>query len=111
METLMYNINEDAVRKFWNKYPVAVESMVPYLKLGFTGLQKSYCQWLEGTEALRDSLECGAGSETVESPCFGTKTFYKYEWDGCRGWAEVFEYLYKNINLHEDLEITQRRVI
>ena len=93
METLMYYVNEDAVKAFCEKYPVAAESMVPYLK---PGLQKSYCKWLNETEGLRDSLECGADAVTRESASFGTKTFYKYEWNGCRGWAEVFEYLYKN---------------
>ena len=34
----------------------------------------------------------GGRGECIGSVAFGTKTFYKYDWDACSGWAEVFEF-------------------
>ena len=34
----------------------------------------------------------GGRAECIGSVAFGTKTFYKYDWDACSGWAELFQY-------------------
>ena len=47
-------------------------------------------------KTLKDMNESklGGNAETISSPTFGTKTFYKYDWCGTGGYAEVFQYVY-----------------
>ena len=47
----------------------------------------------------KNESKLGGRGETISSVSFDTKTFYKYDWDVCTGWAEVFQFVYnKNKN-------------
>ena len=89
MNKLVFSINESNCIKFLKKYP-----HVAYLMTQSKGknLLSAYKNFLK----LKDMNEgkLGAKSETISSPTFGTKTFYKFDFCGCGGWAEVFEFVY-----------------
>ena len=99
-ETLCYNVREGAVSEFLSNYPAVRGAMTPYVELycaGYGSLLACYNRWLEETENERNSGAWGAAGTTRSSEAFGTKTFWNYEWNGCGGWAEVYEYLVKEV--------------
>jgi hypothetical protein len=60
-------------------------------------LLSSYKNFLKLKDLNESKL--GGKAEITSSPTFGTKTFYKFDFCGCGGWAEVFEFVYnKNLN-------------
>ena len=88
---ICYTVKKVAVENFLSKYYGVENSMDPYL--GAKTVLGGYISWLK----KHNPSECNlfkAREKTVSSPHFGTKTFLKYEWNGCSGWAEVFQYLY-----------------
>ena len=94
-DKLCYFIKEDAVLSFLKKYPSVEKSIKSFLGCK-SNLFDSYATWLEATNTERnESSSWGATPDTIESKSFGTKTFYKYDFCGTTGWAEIFEYLHR----------------
>ena len=89
MNKLVFSINEPNCIKFLKKYP-----HVAYLMTQSKGknLLSAYKKFLKLKDINESKL--GAKAEIVSSPTFGTKTFYKFDFCGCGGWAEVFEFVY-----------------
>jgi hypothetical protein len=83
-----YRVIPSKVEKFLKKYPQVEKSMKPFLS---TRLLHGYKKWLNWKGKNEDKL--GGRAETVDSPSFGSKTFYKHDFDGMTGWAAVFQYL------------------
>ena len=84
---LVYKVNEKACIAFLDKYP-----LVANLIANSQGkdLMSAYKKFLH----LKDKHEpkLGGRAESIGSVSFGTKTFYKYDWDACSGWAELFQF-------------------
>ena len=94
MEKLVFNVNEKACVAFLKKYP-----MVTHLMIESKGkdIMSAYKKFLKLKDMNESKL--GGRGETISSVSFDTKTFYKYDWDVCTGWAEVFQFVYnKNKN-------------
>jgi hypothetical protein len=89
MNKLVFSINETNCIKFLKKYP-----NVAYLMTQSKGknLLSAYKKFIKLKDVNESKL--GAKAEIVSSPTFGTKTFYKFDFCGCGGWAEVFEFVY-----------------
>ena len=87
---LVYKINDKNVQKFLKKYPKVEKSMKPFLKGDIMGGYKKWIRWKDKNE---DKLV--GESNTVDSKTFGSKVFWKHDWNGVSGWAEVFQYLHK----------------
>ena len=88
---LVYKVNKNNVSNFLNKYPEIKKSMLGYINK--TNMLKDYCSWLNWKENNEDKL--GGVAEFVQSETFGSKTFYKHDWNGVSGWAEIFQVLYQ----------------
>ena len=88
MNKIVYSVDGNAVDNFINKYPKVLPSMKPFLNKT-KDMHRNYAQWIHSYK----SSELGGNSNTVKSPTFGTKTFYKFDWNGVKGWAEVFQWL------------------
>ena len=78
------------VPKFFKKYPMVKKTM-----LEFVGTKRktidAYVNWL--TKYGGGNAILGGSPEYVESPSFGSKIFYKFDWDGIKGHAELFQFL------------------
>lgn len=92
---LVYKINEPAVEKFLKKYP-RVNQIMKTLVTKNKDVMRGYKAFLKLKDSSEDYL--GGRAEVSSSPTFGTKTFYKYDWNGVGGWAEVYQYLYNQQN-------------
>jgi len=90
---LVYKVDGNKVEKFLKKYPQVKKSMEPYIGSG-KDMMKSYVKWLRWKDKNEDKL--GGKAKEVNSPSFGKKTFYKHDFNGVSGWAEVFQYLSEN---------------
>ena len=94
MNKLVFSVNESNCIKFLKKYP-----MVTHLMIESKGkdVLSAYRKFLKLKDMNESKL--GGRGETISSVSFDTKTFYKYDWDVCTGWAEVFQFVYnKNKN-------------
>lgn len=89
MNQLVFSVNESNCVKFLKKYP-----MVTHLMIQAKGkdMMSSYKKFLKLKDMNESKL--GGRGECIGSVSFGTKTFYKYDWDNCTGWAEVFQFVY-----------------
>ena len=89
---LMYphQIEPKKIEAFLKKYPQVENSMKPFLS---TRLMQGYRKWLNWKGKNEDKL--GGTPNTIDSPSFGSKTFYKHDWSiaGIDSWAAVFQYL------------------
>ena len=85
---LVYKVDEKACREFTTKYPKVTELMKA--SKGRT-LKSAYVRFLDAKDKIEPTL--GGSPEVVNSPTFGTKTFWKYDFCGASGWAEVFQYV------------------
>jgi|LWDU01.1.fsa_nt_gi hypothetical protein len=78
------------VPKFFKKYPMVKKTM-----LEFVGTKRktinAYINWLNRYGG--NSAVLGGSPKYVESPSFGNKTFYKFDWNGVQGHSELFQYL------------------
>ena len=87
---LVYKINDKNVQKFLKKYPKVEKSMKPFLK---GDILNGYKKWIRWKDKNEDKL--GGKPNKVDSKTFGSKVFWKHDWNGVSGWAEVFQYLHK----------------
>ena len=87
MNQLVFKVNEKACIEFLTKYPL-VSNLIANANGG--NLLAAYNKFLKFKDMNESKL--GGRPETISSPTFGTKTFYKYEWGACSGWAEVFQF-------------------
>jgi hypothetical protein len=92
---LVYKINQPAVEKFLKKYP-RVNQIMKTLVTKNKDVMRGYKAFLKLKDSNEDYL--GGRAEVSSSPTFGTKTFYKYDWNGVGGWAELYQYLYNQQN-------------
>jgi hypothetical protein len=90
MNKLVFKVNEKACVAFLKKYPLVCNLME---NSDGKDLMSAYKKFLKLKDMNESKL--GGRAECIGSVSFGTKTFYKYDWDACSGWAELFEY-YKN---------------
>lgn len=99
---IVYKINKPAVEKFLKKYP-RVGQIMKVLVSKNSDVMKGYKAFIKFNDKNADYF--GGRAEITSSPTFGTKTFYKYDWDGVGGWAEVYQYIYnqQNESINEDV--------
>ena len=96
MNKLVFSVNEENCINFLKKYPSIAYLMLTSKYKGKTMLS-AYKNFLKVKDMNESKL--GGNAETISSPTFGTKTFYKFDWCGCGGFAEVFQFVYnKNKN-------------
>ena len=107
---LVYKINQPAVEKFLKKYP-RVNQIMKTLVTKNKDVMKGYKAFLKLKDSNEDYL--GGRAEVSSSPTFGTKTFYKYDWNGVGGWAELYQYIYnqKNESINEAWDAKNGRVM
>lgn len=84
------DVNEATVLRFFKRYPAVKHTMKQYIGTKRQTID-SYVDWLKQYGSHPGVL--GAYSETVDSPSFGSKTFWKFNWDGVGGYAELYQYL------------------
>lgn len=90
---LVYKINDTNCFNFLSEYPLVMQLM---LHSKGKNILYAYLNFLKLKDINESKL--GGFSEVVSSDSFGTKTFYKYNWNNCTGWAEVFQFVYtKNL--------------
>ena len=87
MNKLVFKVNEKACVDFLKKYPMVCNLME---NSNGKDLISAYRKFLKLKDMNESKL--GGRGETISSVSFDTKTFYKYDWDACTGWAEVFQY-------------------
>ncbi len=92
---LVHRINKPAVEQFIKKYPKVKEVMKALISKN-GDVMKGYKAFIKFKDKNEPYL--GGRAEVTSSPTFGDKTFYKYDWNGLGGWAEVYEYLYDTQN-------------
>lgn len=99
---IVYKINKPAVEKFLKKYP-RVGQIMKVLVSKNSDVMRGYKAFIKFNDKNADYF--GGKAEITSSPTFGTKTFYKYDWDGVGGWAEVYQYIYnqQNESINEDV--------
>ena len=87
---LVHGVNPDACEAFLKKYPKVRQTMLAIAKKN-NDLMKGYKAFLK----FKDKQEAylGGRPEVTGSPTFGEKTFYKYDWMGTKGWAEIYQYI------------------
>jgi len=90
-DRLVYFVKEDKVEDFLRRYPKVEQSMLDYSRR-YKTLSRAYANWLNWMN--RNEAELGGRAETISAPSFGVKTFYKYDWNGVDGWAEIMQYIY-----------------
>jgi len=102
---LVNDVNPDAVEAFLRKYP-KIRTVILSIARKTKDLRKGYATFLKFKDKHENEL--GGRPEKVGSPTFGEKTFYKYDWMGTKGWAEVYQYLdgIKEGKIRESLRLT-----
>lgn len=95
-EKLVYILETEPCEQFLKAYPNVKKGMEPFVKT--SKIMTGYKQFLKFKNKNEDKL--GATPETVNSPAFGEKTFYKFNWPKNKyngsdlGFADLFQYLY-----------------
>ena len=87
---LVHGVNPDACEAFLKKYPKVRQTMLAIAKKN-NDLMKGYKAFLKFKDKQESYL--GGRPEVTGSPTFGEKTFYKYDWMGTKGWAEIYQYI------------------
>jgi|TARA_Y100000310_G_C20132405_1_gene556451 hypothetical protein len=87
---ISFVVDTSRVPGFFKEYPIIKKTMLEFVGTKHKTID-SYINWLNKYGENRHYL--GGYPETVVSPSFGTKTFYKFNWDGISGYAELFQYL------------------
>lgn len=90
MSILVYRVDSEACEIFISKYPKIVGLIKRSKGKNILSAYKHFLRLKEGKDS-----QLGASGEFVDSPSFGSKTFYKYDWGNVKGhWPEVFQYVY-----------------
>ena len=89
---LVRRVDSKAVETFLKKYP-KVKQIMTTLAQKNTDLMRGYKAFLKFKDKQEDYL--GGRAEQTTSTTFGSKTFYKYDWNNLKGhWPEVYQYIY-----------------
>jgi len=89
---LVRRVDSKAVETFLKKYP-KVKQIMTTLAQKNTDLMRGYKAFLKFKDKQEDYL--GGRAEQTSSSTFGSKTFYKYDWNNLKGhWPEVYQYIY-----------------
>ena len=89
---LVRRVDSKAVETFLKKYP-KVKQIMTTLAQKNTDLMRGYKAFLKFKDKQEDYL--GGRAEQTTSATFGSKTFYKYDWNNLKGhWPEVYQYIY-----------------
>lgn len=83
---LVYKVNEKACIAFLDKYPL-VSNLIANSNGKDLMVYKKFLKLKDINES-----KLGGRPECIGSVSFGTKTFYKYDWGTCSGWAELFQF-------------------
>jgi len=87
---LVHNVNPDACEAFLRKYP-KIRTVMTSIARKNKDLRRGYAAFLKFKDKQEGYL--GGRAEVTTSPTFGEKVFYKYDWMGTKGWAEVYQYI------------------
>ena len=89
---LVRRVDSKAVETFLKKYP-KVKQIMTTLAQKNTDLMRGYKAFLKFKDKQEDYL--GGRAEQTSSSTFGSKVFYKYDWNNLKGhWPEVYQYIY-----------------
>ena len=89
---LVRRVDSKAVETFLKKYPKVKQIMITLAQKN-TDLMRGYKAFLKFKDKQEDYL--GGRAEQTSSATFGSKTFYKYDWNNLKGhWPEVYQYIY-----------------
>ena len=89
---LVRRVDSKAVETFLKKYP-KVKQIMTTLAQKNTDLMRGYKAFLKFKDKQEDYL--GGRAEQTSSTTFGSKVFYKYDWNNLKGhWPEVYQYIY-----------------
>lgn len=89
---LVRRVDGDGAEKFLKKYP-KVKQIMTTLAQKNTDLMRGYKAFLKFKDKQEDYL--GGRAEQTTSATFGSKIFYKYDWNNLKGhWPEVYQYIY-----------------
>jgi hypothetical protein len=89
---LVRRVDSKAVETFLKKYPKVKQIMITLAQKN-TDLMRGYKAFLKFKDKQEDYL--GGRAEQTSSSTFGSKTFYKYDWNNLKGhWPEVYQYIY-----------------
>ena len=89
---LVRRVDSKAVETFLKKYPKVKQIMITLAQKN-TDLMRGYKAFLKFKDKQEDYL--GGRAEQTTSATFGSKTFYKYDWNNLKGhWPEVYQYIY-----------------
>lgn len=87
---LVHNVNPDACEAFLRKYP-KVRTVMTSIARRNKDITKGYREFLKFKD--KHEKELGGRPDNVKSDTFGSKVFWKYDWMGTQGWAEVYQYI------------------
>jgi hypothetical protein len=87
---LVHGVNPDACEAFLRKYPKIRQTITAIARKN-KDLMKGYKAFLRFKDGNEQYF--GGRAEVTKSDTFGEKTFWKYDWMGVTGWAEVYQYL------------------
>jgi len=83
--------------KFFAMYPKMKTMMLSFTpkkdKLGFKKIGAAYCKFIDYKNSV-NLVDFGATANEMKSEFFGEKTFYDFDFCGCGGWAELFQYVH-----------------
>lgn len=91
------------ISKWLESHPAIAEWMSSFVRTG--DAKKDYLKWLKDKNALESKAQSDASarkqledmgfrSETVDSPSFGKKTFFKMDFPDRVMFAELFQYVH-----------------
>lgn len=94
-DKIVYYVDPVACESFLKKYPKVRLVMNKFIN-GKGSVMSKYKKFLTFKESHESEL--GGRPETLKSPTFGEKTFYKFDWPRTAtgsdlGFAELFQYL------------------
>ena len=89
---LVRRVDSKAVETFLKKYP-KVKQIMTTLAQKNTDLMRGYKAFLKFKDKQEDYF--AGRPEQTTSTTFGSKVFYKYDWNNLKGhWPEVYQYIY-----------------
>ncbi len=93
-DKIVYRVHPELCEKFFKQYPLVKSAMLKFVN-GSGKVLTKYNKFISFKNKNEDKL--GGYAKTVDSPSFGTKTFYEYDFpkapSGTVMFAELFQYL------------------
>jgi hypothetical protein len=93
-DKIVYYVHPELCERFFKQYPLVKSTMLKFVG-GYGKVLAKYNKFISFKNKNEDKL--GGKAKTVDSPSFGTKTFYEYDFpkssNGTVMFAELFQYL------------------